>query len=285
MHPKIECKGLYMPDDKILHIVSNEAKSIVDNMQIVTPSVYASIFSKLAHEHDASIDDDTELSTDLLKSECALLTDLSVQTSKNANKLSINTNKAITAIQEKDETGLNEVLQETQNLRQELEKLKEAVYKDELTHTNNRKWLHDNYLEEDTEEFKDNGTLAMIDLNYFKIVNDTHGHIIGDKVLIFIANQLKLTKQNVVRYGGDEFLILFPSKVSAGKAKQILDELRENVLTKKLKANDTMFRTSFSIGVTPFSKGDNLADIIDKADQNMYEDKTAIKKRIKGIEV
>jgi diguanylate cyclase (GGDEF)-like protein len=275
---------MFMQDDKILHIVSNETKSIVDTMQIVTPSVYASVFSKLAYEHDASIDNDTQLATDILKEECTLLTDLSVQTSKNANKLSINTNKAITAMREKDETSLNEVLQETQNLRRELEKLKEAVYKDELTHTNNRKWLHDNYLEDNSEEFKNNGTLAMIDLNYFKIINDTHGHIIGDKVLIFIANQLKLTKQNVVRYGGDEFIILFPSEISAATAKKTLEDLRENVLTKKLKAHETMFRTSFSIGVIPFLKGDSLPDIIHKADKNMYEDKTAIKKRIKGIE-
>ena len=274
-----------MPDDKILHIISNETKSITNNMDVVTPSVYASVFSKYAYEHDASLADDKEIATDILKEECALFTTLSAETSKNANKLSQHTDKAITAIKEKDETSLNEVLKETQELRKELEKLKEAVYKDELTHTYNRKWLHDNYLVEDSESFKESGTLAMIDLNYFKIVNDTHGHIIGDKVLIFIANQLKFTKQNVVRYGGDEFLILFPNSISAGKAKQILDELRESVIAKKLKANETMFRTSFSIGVTPYSEGDNLADIIHKADQNMYDDKTAIKKRIKGIEV
>jgi len=272
-----------MPQDKILHIISNETKSLINNMDVVTPSVYASIFSKNAYAHDASIIDDLEISNDILKEECAVLSTMSVQNSKNANKLSISANKAITAIKAKDETSLNEVLKETQELRRELEKLKEAVYKDELTHTYNRKWLHDNYLEEEAESFKENGTLAMIDLNYFKIVNDTYGHVIGDKVLIFIANQLKLTKQNVVRYGGDEFLILFPNKISAGKAKQILDELRESVLTKKLKANDSSFRTSFSIGVTPYAKGDDVTKVIHQADQNMYADKEAIKKRIKGI--
>ncbi len=272
-------------NNKIIQIISNETKDTINQMSVVTPSIYASIFSKFAHEHNQEIENEAQLSTDILKTECVMFTDMQKQTTSSAKQLSMNANKAITAIKDKDEATLNQVLKETQDLRIELEKLKEAVYKDELTNTCNRKWLHDNYLQENNEDFKDSGTLAIIDLNYFKIVNDTHGHIIGDKVLIFIANQLKHTKHNVVRYGGDEFLIMFPNSVSAGKAKQILNELREGVITKKLKAHDGVFRTSFSIGVTPYSAGEKLADIIHKADQNMYADKQEIKKRIKGIEV
>ncbi len=270
-------------NNKIIQIISNETKDTINHMDIVTPSIYASIFSKFAHEHNEEIANEAQLATDILKTECVTLTDMQNTTSTSAKKLSISTDKAITAIKDKDEATLNQVLQETQDLKIELEKLKEAVYKDELTHTCNRKWLRDTYLKEKSEDFKDSGTLAIIDLNYFKIINDTHGHIIGDKVLIFIANQLKHTKHNVVRYGGDEFLIMFPNSVSAGKAKQILDELREGVITKKLKAHDSTFHTSFSIGVAPYAAGEKLADIIHKADQNMYTDKQEIKKRIKGI--
>jgi len=272
-------------NNKIIQIISNETKDTINQMSVVTPSIYASVFSQFAQEHNQEIDNEEELATDLLKTECVMLTSMQSQTIKSANQLSSSTDKAITAIKDKDETTLNEVLRETQNLRDELNKLKEAVYKDELTHTYNRKWLHDHYLDEESETFHANGTLAMIDLNYFKIVNDTHGHIIGDKVLIFIANQLKLTKYDVVRYGGDEFIVIFPSSISAAKANKVLNELRENVITKKLKAHDTMFRTSFSIGVTPYTLGENIAEVINKADQNMYADKQEIKKRIKGIEV
>jgi diguanylate cyclase (GGDEF)-like protein len=269
--------------EKIIQIISNETKDTINQMAVVTPSIFASVFSKFADEHNQEIENEQELATDLLKTECVMLTTMQSQTIKSANQLSSSTDKAITAIKDKDESMLNEVLQETQSLRHELEKLKEAVYKDELTHTYNRKWLHDNYLND--EHFSTNGTMAMIDLNYFKIVNDTHGHVIGDKVLIFIANQLKLTKYDVVRYGGDEFIVMFPNSISAGKAKQLLSELRENVITKKLKAHNTTFRTSFSIGVTPYSDGENIEEVIHKADQNMYADKLEIKKRIKGIEV
>jgi len=272
-------------DNKLVEIISNETKSTINRMGVVTPSIYASVFAKFAYEHEQPLENEEEIAHNLLKTECAMLTNMQDTTVHSATQLTKSTDKAITAIKDKDETTLQEVLEETQKLKIELEKLKEAVYKDELTHTYNRKWLHDTYLDKEGEHFVENGTLAIIDLNYFKIVNDTHGHIIGDKVLIFIANQLKFTKYNIIRYGGDEFIIIFPADINEKKAKQILNQLRESVITKKLKAHDTMFKTSFSIGITQYTEGEALVDVIHKADQNMYDDKLEIKKRIKGIEV
>ena len=272
-----------MPNNTTLQIISNEAKSSIDQIKIVTPSIYASIFSKFAQDHNEVIEDEHDLSQELLKLECSNLTTLQTEASQSAKKLTENTDKAITAIKTNDEAGLAEVLQETKNLRAEIEKLKEAVYKDELTHAYNRKWLHDNFLNNDNVSFKDAGTLAIIDLNYFKQVNDTYGHIVGDKVLIFIANQLKGTRANVIRYGGDEFIILFEAKNSIKYAIDNLEKIRENVLSKKLKANDSKFTVSFSYGLTTYASGSDLAHIIELADKNMYEDKLQIKKRVTGI--
>ena len=208
---------------------------------------------------------------------------MQTKTSKNVSKLSHNTNKAIKAIKNNDESVLQEVLKETEELRQEILKLKAAVYKDELTHTFNRKWLNDNLLDDEQENFNKAGTLAMIDLNYFKLINDTYGHIIGDKVLIFIANQLKQMKESVIRYGGDEFIIIFSNKITAEEASKKLKELREKIINKKLKAGEAEFRTSFSIGTYEFKAGDNLSSTIELADKNMYTDKISIKERITGI--
>ena len=272
-------------EKKILEIISNETKDSINQLNIVTPSIYASIFSKYAYEHDEVIDNEKDLALDLLKTECTVLTQMQEQAAKSADKLTKHTDKAITAIKEKDESTLSSILEETQALRSELEKLKEAVYKDELTHSYNRKWLHDTYLDDKGSTFNRNGVLAIIDLNYFKLVNDSFGHIIGDKVLIFIANQLKATHFDVVRYGGDEFIILFPPEITPKKAENLLNELREKVITKKLKAHDTMFRASFSIGIEIFKKEDELATVINNADKKMYADKESIKQRITNIEV
>lgn len=267
----------------ILHIISNETKHSIDQISVVTPSIYASIFSKFASQHNTIIDDEQELSNKLIIEECSKLTNLQIQSSKSAKILSINTNKAITAIKEKDAVLLNEVLKETQSLRDEVEKLKKAVYKDELTHLYNRKWLHDNLLDFDTDNLKIDGTLAILDLNYFKIINDTYGHIVGDKVLIYIANKLKKTRHKVVRYGGDEFIIIFNKNISLEQAKSELDILREDILGKKLKAQDDFFKVSFSFGLCEFKKCDDLNDIIELSDKIMYEDKIQIKKRVTGI--
>jgi diguanylate cyclase (GGDEF)-like protein len=269
-------------DNQILQIITNEARDTITKLDIVTPSIYASVFAKYAHEHNQEIENEKELSQKLLEQECSALTELQQETSKNATILSKNTTRAIDAIKEKDETLLQEVLRETEALRKEIEKLKESVYHDELTHTYNRKWMQDHYINDGTE-FKKNGVLVILDLNYFKLINDTYGHIIGDKVLIFIANRLKNIEHNVVRYGGDEFILLFSPKITTDDAKKFLNKLRDDILSKKLKANKEMFTLSFSFGVTEFQENDNLSEVIDRADKNMYDDKIQIKKKITGI--
>ncbi|WP_294963230.1 GGDEF domain-containing protein [Sulfurimonas sp.] len=258
-----------------LKIISNETKNSIDQLSIVTPSMYASIFSKYANNHNTDLDNENELSRDLMVMECTNLTDLQTQASKNAKKLSVSATKAISAIKEKDEQLLNSVLKETEELRREVEKLKESVYKDELTNAQNRKWLHDHFLKE--------GTLAIVDLNYFKLVNDTFGHVIGDKVLIFIANKLRQTKYSVVRYGGDEFIIMFSRKVSSVKAIATLNSIREEIISKKLKAQNDSFHVSFSFGVCSYNAGQELSHVIEEADKHMYKDKIEIKKRVTGI--
>ena len=268
---------------KILTIITNETRDTITQMDVVTPTIYASLFSKIAHEHNQDLDDELEISHDIVQEECSSLRELQTRAGENANKLSSSTDKAIHAIKEKDESMLQEILKETEALRLEIEKLKASVYKDELTHAYNRKWFHDTYIDEETRTFKKAGILAMIDLNYFKEVNDTHGHIIGDKVLIFFANELRKTRHHVVRYGGDEFVIIFSDSYSLNEAQKSLHQIREDVIEKKLKAHNATFRVSFSFGLTHFNSNDELTKVIEDADKIMYEDKIQIKKRVTGI--
>jgi len=269
-------------DDDLLKIISNETKDSISNFSIVTPSIYASVFTKFAAGHGKVIDKETELAHDLILNECSNLTNLQNQTSKSVQQLSDNTDKAITAIKNNDEKLLGEVLKETNAMREEIIKLKEAVYKDELTHVYNRKWIHDNMLDEENK-FLEDGTLSMIDLNFFKLINDTYGHIVGDKVLMFIANQLSQVQPSVIRYGGDEFIIIFKSNIDMDMAYKMLNDLREKIISKKLKSGNDSFKVSFSIGTYEFEKGDTLSDTIELADKNMYDDKIKIKKVVTGI--
>lgn len=268
---------------EILEKISNETKNSIDGISIVTPSIYADIFLKYASSHDADIGDEHKITDYLLSQKISQFTNLQETTAKNAQQLSQNTGRAINAIKDKDETTLKKILQETKNLQNEIERLKKSIYKDELTGAYNRKWLHDNCLKEDSENFKNSGILAIIDLNYFKIINDTYGHIVGDKVLIFIANQLKKIKESVIRYGGDEFIIIFSAHSTKEDAYKILDTIRENIIKKSLIAKESSFKVSFSFGICEFKKDNIMSDVIEMADSDMYEDKIRIKKRIDGI--
>jgi len=267
---------------EILKIISNETISSINDIDIVTPTIYKSIFTKHASNYKTDINDEDKLTDTLLNNKISTYQNLQEQTSHNAIQLSENTDKAISAIKDKDETKLGQILKETQALRKEIEKLKEAVYKDELTHTYNRKWLNDILLDNE-EKLIQNGTLAMIDLNYFKIINDNYGHVVGDKVLIFIANQLKKTKHSLIRYGGDEFVIIFSDKCNKNSAKVMLENIRDDIMHKKIKVPNSSFKVSFSFGICEFNKNEMLSDIIDIADKEMYNDKKQIKKIITGI--
>lgn len=272
-----------LTNDKLLKIISHETKDIISEMDIVTPTIYKSIFSKFAVLHNIDISEEDKITDNLLDDKITLYTNMYHQASKNTQQLSDSTDKAIFAIREKNETTLKEVLEETKNLQHEIEKLRQSVYKDELTNVFNRKWLHNYCLEDGQKNFKTSGTLAIVDLNYFKIINDTYGHIIGDKVLVFIANQLKEIEEKVVRYGGDEFIVIFSASTTKDNAYKKLNAARENIIKKHLVAKDSSFKTSFSFGICEFEKNDALSDVIERADSNMYEDKVQIKKRITGI--
>ena len=269
--------------EKELEIISNEVKKSIEGLAVVTPSIFRTLFEERAREHHVELEEEDEISHNVLSSECSRLASVQETTYESANSLSATTADAIDAIKSKDDKKLNQVLIETKKLREELDKLKDSLYKDQLTNAYNRKWLYDKKLQEHTNTFLNDGIFAMIDLNYFKEINDTHGHIIGDKVLLYITNELKKIGQPVIRYGGDEFIILFGENSDESKALSELNKLRENILSKKLKAHETTFVVSFSFGVTAFKKGSILENIIETADKKMYHDKIEIKKRVTGI--
>jgi len=268
---------------QLLQIITNEIKSSMDELEIVTPTVFTSLFSELATKHQLELNDEEKTALELIGKECANLTALQSKTSDNALRLSHTTSRAISAIQAKDEMILNEVLQETQALREEIEKLKETMYKDMLTNTFNRKWLHDNYIKNQSNVSNRTGILALVDLNYFKKINDTYGHVIGDKVLVFLAGEFLNIGYPVVRYGGDEFIIMFPDTLSEKDVYTIMTDFREDILKKKLKANKQLFTVSFSFGLQKFDSNEVCTEVLEAADRHMYEDKISIKNRIKGI--
>lgn len=118
--------------------------------------------------------------------------------------------------------------------------------------------------------------LAFIDLDNLKEVNDSYGHNEGDDYIRIVA-EIMLTSSRasecVVRYGGDEFLILF-THCSTELAERVMERMANN-LEKLNRSNLKDYRMGFSYGIEEFSAGDcSVDEVIHRADEKMYEHKT-----------
>lgn len=117
----------------------------------------------------------------------------------------------------------------------------------------------------------------MVDADRFKKINTRFGHLTGDFVLAEIAGILKASIRGsdaVVRYGGDEFLILLSDSTAAG-AQIVIDRINRRLADWNEAGNLKDFPISVSIGVAEWKDGDSLDEMLDGADRKMYEQKNS----------
>jgi|GEM_PF-3495214 len=156
--------------------------------------------------------------------------------------------------------------------RASIHKLNPKLVTDELTGAYNRsymkrkvtEWLHHK------EEF----ALLFMDLDDFKAINDTHGHIVGDEVLIHFVEEIRkdLRKADkMFRFGGDEFCILFQRLQDARK----VDERWKNEQLRFDASDGRIISYTFSSGVVAYHDEEelNYYELLDKVDQQMYLEK------------
>ncbi len=130
-------------------------------------------------------------------------------------------------------------------------------------------------LEQEVRRAKRYGTifsLLMLDIDYFKKVNDTYGHIVGDKILKKVAKILLSSVRDtdiVCRYGGEEFAIIL-LEADRFWAEKIADRIRNNVETAEFTALDKKIQITISVGAKEFYEKDTTEDLINKADQMLY---------------
>ena len=115
---------------------------------------------------------------------------------------------------------------------------------------------------------------AMLDIDYFKKINDNYGHPIGDRVLkslsLFLKQRLRKT-DHIGRYGGEEFAVVLPN-TSERDAKTILNEIRERFAELPQPAGTGTFNVTFSCGIALADK-ENAQSLCEKADQVLYDAK------------
>jgi len=155
-----------------------------------------------------------------------------------------------------------------QELKQYIKELKENSYLDPLTQVYNREFL---------KKVQSNlfYGVVMIDIDYFKKINDNHGHQVGDKVLKLVAQTLKENSRSsdfVIRFGGEEFLVLLKDVRLTNNIEKIANRYREAIASLKIPKNDSLETIiTISCGIAFFVN--NLEETIEKADKALYKAK------------
>ncbi|RQD63055.1 MAG: GGDEF domain-containing protein [Desulfonatronovibrio sp. MSAO_Bac4] len=151
--------------------------------------------------------------------------------------------------------------------------LEEMAQTDMLTGIANRRCA-ENFLSQQiylTERYGRKLSIITADVDHFKDVNDNHGHAIGDKVLIGVANTLKSYAREsdmVSRWGGEEFLIIAP-EIGVTEAQKMAERFKETIAMSSFSG----VKVTVSMGVTEFKKGESMDSILMRADDLLYRAK------------
>lgn len=158
--------------------------------------------------------------------------------------------------------------------------LRESTLNDAMTGLRNRRFLEE-YSETLVSHCKRRGTsmtLIMLDLDYFKKVNDTYGHDVGDTILIDLANILQAHVRDsdlVIRYGGEEFLVILPD-TNAEVGYKVAEKIRKAVEKYQFNTGSVLINKTISAGLADYpSDGQAFWQVLKYADVALYAAKNA----------
>lgn len=170
-------------------------------------------------------------------------------------------------------------------LQKKTKKYEQLASTDALTGLYNRYKFSELFLFEHRVMLQRNNkmSLLMLDIDFFKRVNDTYGHDVGDKILVEVSNTILQTLRNVDivgRWGGEEFVMLIPT-VELTMAVVIANNIRIAIEKKNI---DTANSVTVSIGVTEIKEKDTLQRALKRADNALYEAKESGRNCVKIVE-
>lgn len=155
---------------------------------------------------------------------------------------------------------------------------------DALTGVHNRRWMSEAFprVLHRCKLDSSNSAILVIDIDFFKRVNDTYGHLVGDVALKSLAKimQVNLRPHDLlVRYGGEEFAILLPD-TGIEQARSIAERLRTMVAANEIVSGDLAFKITVSIGIAPTTQEGSLEDFFGAADRALYRAKELGRNRV-----
>lgn len=166
-----------------------------------------------------------------------------------------------------------------ERMASELSETRQSLLEDALTGAQNRRGM-DAVLTREVARVRRHGgrlTVAMIDIDHFKTVNDQYGHDAGDALLAHIsmvARSVLRESDALVRYGGEEFLLILPDADIQG-AQFVVDRLRDVIARSPLIYDQHRIEVTFSCGIARLEEGENGHSLVLRADRALYDAKRA----------
>ena len=166
-----------------------------------------------------------------------------------------------------------------QQLGGALDRLRELAQRDGLTGLANRRYMQQLLVEESSDPTRspEGFAVALIDIDWFKRINDSHGHAVGDVVLRQVASLARTAlarDQSLARWGGEEFLLLVPGG-TAEDAAQAVARLRDAVAVHPWNQLARGLQVSFSAGIAASAPGEAVGELLIRADRALYRAKDA----------
>jgi diguanylate cyclase (GGDEF)-like protein len=180
--------------------------------------------------------------------------------------------------------GSGEKFIEVQHL---IDNINKAAIEDSLTKVYNRRFINERMPAQIIKSKLNNESLSIIfiDIDHFKLLNDTYGHCAGDYVLKGFADELmesiRKGKDWVARYGGEEFLICLPYADLSG-AQEIAERIRKNIQNKVFNYQEKQIKITASFGVCSVEELEDFAldALLEKADRKLYQAKSLGRNRV-----
>lgn len=164
-------------------------------------------------------------------------------------------------------------------------KVQELAIIDGLTQVFNRRCFTDKFVQEvkRSEKFNYKFSFLMLDIDHFKTLNDSYGHLAGDVVLKEICSVIKDNIRQVDfvgRWGGEEFALVLP-ETDMKEAKVVAERIRRQTQLKYIQAYGELLKVTLSIGIAIFpDDSSNIEKLIDQADQALYRAKQAGRNKV-----